>query len=186
MSRTQARPQPKNRHQTRKQELMNSFVDALFNDAKISWKEMDQNKWAYNRIAAFSLPGSGAQTTMTYWTDPSDPQQGVPIVLLLQGERDRETGELHPERLPGGKTAIQLLDDRLNEVDAPAGVQLLFEKSTKELHVYIVDLDRMDEWTTFIQSASQKPKERVAQAQERREPVVDEDGFQLVEAPRRK
>jgi hypothetical protein len=181
MSRTQARPEPKNRHQTRKQELMNSFVDALFDEAKIAFQELEQNKWPYNRIAQFHLPGSGGPANLTYWTDPSDPQQGVPIVLLLQGERDRETGELHPERLPSGKTAIQLLNNRLNDVDAPAGAQLLFEKSTKELHLYVVDLDRMDEWTEFINksAAPMKPKER-APAREPVAPVVDEDGFQLV------
>jgi hypothetical protein len=185
-ARFQTRPQAQTTNHKatqRKQELMTTYVEALLDEAKIAFTELDQNKWAYNRIAKFNLPGSGAPAKTTYWTLPSDPEHGVPFVLLLQGERDRETGQLHPERLPGGKTAIQLLNQRLNEIDAPAGVQLLFEKSSKELHVYIVDLDRMDDWEAFVKQQSvpaPSTRKPAPKPQVKAPAEVDEDGFQMV------
>jgi hypothetical protein len=172
------------RPQARKQELMTSFVDALFSETKVALTELIHHKWPYNRVGQFTLPGSSASPNTTYWADPADPHNGVPIVLLLQGERDRETGVLHPERLPGRKTAVQLLNDRLNAIDAPVGAQLLFEKSTKELHLYIIDLDHMDKWEEFIVKSTVPKQERPEQEQEQepepKYPVEDEDGFRLV------
>ena len=134
----------------RNAELMKSFCAAL---------EEETHKM-YNAIAGcapfgvvgnFKLPGQG-EPVSTFWggegVEPT--KSGVAIVYLLQGERDQDTKMLHPERLPGGKTAIRHVNDSLAKKDLPYAITLVFTKSTKDLDVYVVDLERLDEWKAHI------------------------------------
>lgn len=142
----------------RKSELMNSFCTRLETESGVIYREIVGHK-AFARVSTFKLPGQACDSTAMFWAgegiDPS--KNGVPIVSLLQGERDRDTNLLHPERLPGGKTAIQQVNSRLAKQDAPYAVSLVFIKSTKELEVYVIDLDRVDEWHSRTAKAPTPP-----------------------------
>jgi len=187
----------------RKQQLLDTFVERLLEETYAAFREMD-GVASHNLVIKFSLPNQASATSGAYWSgsDSADStKNGIPIVMLLQGERDRETGKLHPERLPGGKTAIQLLNERLVVLAAPCSVELLFDKRSKELEVYVFDHERVPEWEDF---KTKKPRQQFissqppmmderrtisdympASAQKEEPPAEDDDGFQEVRRRRK-
>jgi hypothetical protein len=164
----------------RKQELLTSFTEKLFDETHKTFQEMvgPEGHGDFNLVAKFCLPNQGASPRATYWTGSNDDatKNGIPIVMFLQGDLDREDGTLHPERLPGGKTAIQLVNERLDKADARCSITLFFDKRSKELHVFLYDHDHKAEFDAFIAKKKQErpPREPSAPATEKPKTQLNE------------
>lgn len=108
---------------------METFCDMLY--ARIC-AEMFMAKFnTVAHIGTFLLPtAENCQRDFNrcYW-------RGTPIFQLLKGVRD-SSGEFHPERLWGGQTAI----DNMNEVVSEDGwiIYNHYSKSRKEFQVYLI------------------------------------------------
>jgi hypothetical protein len=155
----------------RKHKLLTTFADTLYEETRQAFKEMTAEGINNIIVAKFCLPNQGAPPRATYWTGnvaDDGTKNGVPIVMLLQGERDRETGTVHPERLPGGKSAIQLVNERLDKEETKCSIELYFEKRTKDLQIYLFDNSHAErvEWAAFLEKKKQerpaRPKKQPA------------------------
>ena len=166
---------------------MDSFVQELKFLTKETANRMPVTQ-AYGEIVHFYLPGQGKNPERTHWSgSEGDPTTGgFPIVMLLQGPRDRQTGRLRPDKLPNGKTAVDLLNQYLEQEGVSFGVELLFEKTNKKLMLYLVDLEQFDQWQDFLAKtarASKKPATEQVQATEEPEMSLDEWRFKKFGIP---
>ena len=160
----------------RKHKLLTTFANTLYDETRQAFQEMTIEGTNNIMVAKFCLPNQGAPPRATYWTGnvtDDGTKNGVPIVMLLQGERDRETGALHPERLPGGKSAIQLVNERLEKEDAKCSIDLYFEKRTKDLQIYLFDNAHSErvEWSAFLEK---KKQERPVRPNLKKQPAADQ------------
>jgi hypothetical protein len=85
----------------------------------------------------------------THWSgqgqDPST--GGAPIVLLLQGPRGPD-GKVRPWRLTGGKTAVDLAQQILDEHEAEMKLDCRFNSATKTIDVTAIWIE--EDWCTFL------------------------------------
>jgi hypothetical protein len=90
----------------------------------------------------------------THWSGPGqDPSTGgAPIVLLLQGPRGSD-GKVRPWRLPGGKTAVTLAQEILDEHGADIKLDCRFNSMTKTIDVTAIWIDA--DWQSFLAKRAQ-------------------------------
>ena len=195
----------------RKEMLLTTFAEKLYTETHLAFREMIDTDSSHIIVAKFCLPNQGATAGEAYWSGEDDAtKNGIPIVMLLQGERDREKGTLHPERLPGGKTAIDVVNERLDEANALSSLSLIFDKRSKELHVYLYDHQKRSAFDEFVEQKKQErpprqPREpRESQTEKAKpnmsewitsklkkheipesQPKTEQDGFQMVQRRRK-
>lgn len=136
-------------------ETTKQFTNALHEQLTIAMA--DDPKSRLHLIIEFKLPGEG---TADYCYYP--PVNGVPVVLMLQGPKNTE-GVADCNLLPGKKTAIMLLNDKLAEDKGPLGewgVRLIFNRKSRSLMIYGVHLDHISEF--LAKEASLAPKQQFA------------------------
>ena len=163
---------------------MTSFCDELYKVAKAGRLDAQANDLAYLQVGSFTLPtkqNREENPARCYWAPPDCDirKDGTPCVMLLQGPRNPETGTLHPEKLWGGKTAVQNIDEVLKP--SGWGLRLVFQGKEQLLKVYVVDLKRESEFLPGSQArAKNVPKKWVPPVEE------EEDSISLDEYRARK
>jgi hypothetical protein len=163
-------------------EQLHSLCDEIHGLAKDTILKIrkEATDCAFWKIASFTLPtpdNRRENPNQCYWTAPGGDirKDAVPCVMLLQGPRDPETNKLHPERLPGGKTAVQLVDQSLKSKGW--GLRLIFNGKDKTLNLYVVDLSRESEFKKIMPSERPKSKAWMPPVDEEEE----EEGMSLDE-----
>ena len=119
------------------------FTEAIYEQLTIAMQTDPSAR--LHLILEFKLPGEGPAE---YCYFPAT--NGVPIVLMLQGPQNPNLGNKpDPNLLPGKKTAIMLLNEKLEADSSPLGewgARLLFNKKTRSLMIYAMHLDHVSEF----------------------------------------
>jgi hypothetical protein len=178
-------PEELARRQERQLTLLNSFADHLVTLTNSVSEAAAAKGYGWTKVVEYYLPGfdkveEGSEITtvprhapdLTHWAGPdADPSKdGVPIVMLLQGVREHTKGgpRLRPDLLAGGKTALQLAQDKLA---GPARLDCAFNAKNKSLIITAIWIE--DDWAAFVRRRQQRqqrpfvPRFAPAERQER-------------------
>lgn len=165
-------PEELARRQERQLTLLNSFSDHLVTLTNSVSEAAAAKGYGWTKVVEYYLPGfdkveDGNEITtvprhspdLTHWAGPdTDPSKdGVPIVMLLQGVREHTKGgpRLRPDLLAGGKTALQLAQDKLT---GPARLDCAFNAKNKSLIITAIWIE--DDWAAFVRRRQQRQQQR--------------------------
>ena len=151
--------------QERQLSLLNSFAEYLAGVTNVASTAASAKGYGWTKVAEYYLPGfiktdDGKSVPrhapeQTHWAghdvDPSN--GGVPIVMLLQGVREvtRSGPRLRPDYLAGGKTSLQLAQEKLT---SPARLDCSFNPKTKSLIVTAIWIE--EDWADFQRRRQQR------------------------------
>ena len=151
--------------QERQLSLLNSFAEYLAGVANSAATAASAKGYGWTKVAEYYLPGfiktEDGNTVprhapqQTHWAgndvDPSN--GGVPIVMLLQGVREvtRAGPRLRPDFLAGGKTSLQIAQDKLT---APTRLDCSFNPKKKSLIVTAIWIE--EDWADFQRRRQQR------------------------------
>lgn len=116
-----------------------SFTDAIYEQMELALRDTPAAKSFC--LLKFNLPGQGVEEYCYF--------EGVPIVLMLQGPKSEATGKPDPLLLPGHKSVISLVNNKLSEskgVLGDWGVRLLFNRADRTLQIFAAHLDYASEF----------------------------------------
>jgi len=159
------------RRRERQKALLESLADELVELTDIKTREAAEKGHGYTKVAEYFLPGFNkfeqkspehadqTETVMvprnppetTHWAgrgvDPS--KDGLPIVMLLQGVREQTPSgpQLRPDLLPGGKTAWQIAQSKLEAQDSEVRLDCSFNSKQKSLIITAIWIE--DDWQRF-------------------------------------
>jgi hypothetical protein len=148
-------------HQARQLQMLTSFADnlvALTNEASIV---AAQKGYGWTKVVEYYLPGFDKVETdgeiqtiprhsaeFTHWAGigVNPTKDAVPIVMLLQGVRERtKTGYiLRPDLLSGGKTSLQIAQEKLSAVNLDCSFNV------KKKSLIITAIWNHAEWDAFL------------------------------------
>ena len=164
-------PEEIERRRERQKALLESLADELVELTDIKTREAAEKGHGYTKVAEYFLPGFNkfeqkspehadqTETVMvprnppetTHWAgrgvDPS--KDGLPIVMLLQGVREQTPSgpQLRPDLLPGGKTAWQIAQSKLEYQDSEVRLDCSFNSKQKSLIITAIWIE--DDWQRF-------------------------------------
>ncbi len=156
-------------HHARQLQMLNSFADHIVDLTNQVSVTAAQKGYGWTKVVEYYLPGfdkvenNGQIETvprhapeLTHWAgrgaNPS--KDAVPIVMLLQGVRERTKNgyKLRPDLLAGGKTALQIAQEKLSSIN------LEYSFNVKNKSLIITAIWDAAEWEAFLERRNSRPR----------------------------